>query len=124
MLTPIDMKEWEKTCREKTGLGFETFKTVTHCDAETLDALLEAASGSKGRPMLPPTCTLYPAALSSSEIMVVVVVLPSLPVTAMILQGQTRKKTSISEVISAPRSRAASNAGTSGRRPGVRKITS
>ena len=46
MLTPIDMKEWEKTCREKTGLGFETFKTVTHCDAETLDALLEAASGS------------------------------------------------------------------------------
>ena len=46
MLTQIDMKEWEKTCREKTGLGFETFKTVTHCDAETLDALLEAASGS------------------------------------------------------------------------------
>ncbi len=46
MLTPIDMKEWEKTCREKTGLGFETFKTVTHCDAETPDALLEAASGS------------------------------------------------------------------------------
>lgn len=40
------MKEWEKTCREKTGLGFETFKTVTHCDAETLDALLEAAPGS------------------------------------------------------------------------------
>lgn len=37
------MKEWEKTCREKTGLGFETFKTITHCDAETLDALLEAA---------------------------------------------------------------------------------
>lgn len=46
MLTQIDMKDWEKTCREKTGLGFETFKTVTHCDAETLDALLEAASGS------------------------------------------------------------------------------
>ena len=43
MLTPIDMKEWEKTCREKTGLGFETFKTVTHCDAETLDALLAAS---------------------------------------------------------------------------------
>ena len=40
------MKEWEKTCREKTGLGFETFKTIAHCDAETLDALLEAASGS------------------------------------------------------------------------------
>lgn len=43
MLTSIDMKEWEKTCREKTGLGFETFKTIAHCDAETLDALLEAA---------------------------------------------------------------------------------
>ena len=43
MLTPIDMKEWEKNCREKTGLGFETFKTIAHCDAETLDALLEAA---------------------------------------------------------------------------------
>ena len=40
------MKDGEKPCREKTGLGFETFKTVTHCDAETLDALLEAASGS------------------------------------------------------------------------------
>ncbi len=40
------MKDWEKTCREKTGLGFETFKTVTHCDAETLDALLKAAPGS------------------------------------------------------------------------------
>lgn len=40
------MKGWEKTCREKTGLGFETFKTIAHCDAETLDALLEAASGS------------------------------------------------------------------------------
>ena len=43
MLTQIDMKGWEKTCREKTGLGFETFKTITRCDAETLDALLEAA---------------------------------------------------------------------------------
>lgn len=46
MLTQIDMKEWEKTCREKTGLGFQTFKTVTHCDAETLDALLNTAPGS------------------------------------------------------------------------------
>lgn len=46
MLTPIDMKEWEKTCRERTGLGFETFKTAAHCEAETLDALLEAAPGS------------------------------------------------------------------------------
>lgn len=46
MFTPIDMKEWEKTCREKTGLGFETFKTTTHCEAETLDALLNTAPGS------------------------------------------------------------------------------
>ena len=46
MLTQIDRKEWEETCRAKTGLGFETFKTITHCDAETLDALLEAAPGS------------------------------------------------------------------------------
>ena len=55
---------------------------------------------------------------------VVVVVFPSLPVTAMVLQGQTWKKTSISEVMVLPRSRATSNWGTSGRRPGVRKITS
>ena len=46
MLTQIDMKDWEKTCRTQTGLGFETFKAVTHCEAETLDALLEAAPGS------------------------------------------------------------------------------
>lgn len=46
MLTPIDMKEWEKICREKTGLGFETFKTAAHCEAETLDALLNTAPGS------------------------------------------------------------------------------
>lgn len=46
MLTQIDMKDWEKTCREKTGLGFETFKAATHCEAETLDDLLKAAPGS------------------------------------------------------------------------------
>lgn len=40
------MKEWEKTCREKTGLGFETFKTTTHCEAETLDAFLNTVPGS------------------------------------------------------------------------------
>ena len=54
----------------------------------------------------------------------VVVVLPSLPVTARSLQGQTWKNASISEVSSAPRARACSSSGTSGRRPGVRKITS
>lgn len=49
MFTQIDLKELEKTCREKTGLGFETFKAVTHCEAETLDALLKSApTGTKG----------------------------------------------------------------------------
>ena len=56
--------------------------------------------------------------------MVVVVVFPSLPVTPIIWQGQTAKKASISEVRTAPRSCAARSCGTSGRRPGVRKITS
>ena len=85
---------------------------------------MPSTSGSRGRPMLPPTYTLFPAALSSSAMMVVVVVLPSLPVTAMVLQGQTWKNTSISEVMTLPRSFAAISSGTSGRRPGVRKITS
>lgn len=39
--------------------------------------------------MLPPTWTFLPAAFSSSAMMVVVVVLPSLPVTAIMWQGQT-----------------------------------
>ena len=39
--------------------------------------------------MLPPTWTVLPAAFSSSAMMVVVVVLPSLPVTAIMWQGQT-----------------------------------
>ena len=55
---------------------------------------------------------------------VVVVVLPSLPVTAMVWQGQTWKKTSISEVTTLPLAWASSSSETSGRRPGVRKITS
>ena len=56
--------------------------------------------------------------------MVVVVVLPSEPVTAIRGQGQTSKKTSISLVRTLPRATAAAISGTSGRRPGVRKITS
>ena len=74
--------------------------------------------------MLPPTWTVCPAARRSSAMMVVVVVLPSEPVTAMMGQGQTSKNTSISEVMVLPLARAASSSGTSGRRPGVRKITS
>ena len=56
--------------------------------------------------------------------MVVVVVLPSEPVTAMVLQGQTWKNTSISEVMTAPLALACAKAGMSGRMPGERKMTS
>ena len=74
--------------------------------------------------MLPPSQTVFPAAFSISEIRVVVVVLPSDPVTARIVQGQTSKKTSISLVTSAPRLRRASMAGLHGCIPGVRNRTS
>ena len=53
---------------------------------------------------------------------VVVVVFPSLPVTARIGQGQTSKNTSISEVTALPRPLASSRY--RGCRPGVRKTTS
>lgn len=46
MLTPIDMKEWEKTCREKQDSGLKHSKPSRIAMPETLDALLEAASGS------------------------------------------------------------------------------
>ena len=57
--------------------------------------------------MLPPSQTRKPCFFSSSEISVEVVVFPSEPVTAMICAGQTAKKASISEVITAPESRRA-----------------
>ena len=85
---------------------------------------ISPASTSSGLPILPPTWTVRPEARRSSAIIVVVVVLPSLPVTAMMEQGQTSKNTSISEVTTPPRARQASRAGTSGRMPGERKITS
>ena len=85
---------------------------------------ISPASDSNGLPMLPPRWTVYPAFFSISEIRVVVVVFPSLPVTAMILQGQTWKKTSISEVSTLPFSMAARKGGISGRIPGERKIIS
>ena len=50
--------------------------------------------------------------------------MPSLPVTAIFVQGQTSKKTSISLVRRLPLSTAAVSSGRSGRIPGVRKITS
>ena len=55
---------------------------------------------------------------------VVVVVLPSEPVTAMILHGQTAKNASISLVTTAPASRSCLSAGMSGCMPGVRKTIS
>ena len=76
--------------------------------------------GSRGVPMLPPSQTVFPSAFSISEISVVVVVLPSEPVTPMIGQGQTSKNASISEVTSAPRLRSVSMAGLLGCIPGVR----
>jgi hypothetical protein len=42
----------------------------------------------KGRPMLPATCTMCPAARSRSPMRVVVVPFPLVPVTAMTGQGQ------------------------------------
>ena len=74
--------------------------------------------------MLPPSQTVFPAAFSISDTSVVVVVLPSEPVTAKSVQGQTSKKTSISLVTSAPRLRRASMAGLHGCMPGVRNRTS
>ncbi len=74
--------------------------------------------------MFPPRCTVRPADRNNSAMMVVVVVLPSLPVTAMMGQGQTSKNASISLVSLLPLPMASVSSGRSGRIPGVRKITS
>ena len=83
-----------------------------------------STSHSKGRPILPPRCTVKPCAFKSSEIMVVVVVFPSLPVTAIILHGHSLKKTSISDVTSAPLADAAVRCSSKGMSPGVLKMIS
>ena len=67
---------------------------------------------------------MQPWAFKSSEIMVVVVVLPSLPVTAIILHGQSLKNTSISEVTTAPFATALVRCSSNGIKPGVRKMIS
>ena len=67
-------------------------------------------SGSAA-PMLPPRKTLRPAASIILAMRVVVVVLPSEPVTAMISQGQNAKKSSTSLVTIAPARRAACSSG-------------
>ena len=74
-------------------------------DSSTTATSSGATSGSMGSsaaPMLPPKCTRRPAALNISLIRVVVVVLPSEPVTATISQGQKSKKSSTSLVTMAP----------------------
>ena len=67
--------------------------------------------GSSARPMFPPRCTVRPAASNMAAIRLVVVVLPSEPVTAVISQGQYSKNSSISLVTSAPAAFAACNSG-------------
>ena len=67
--------------------------------------------GSSAAPMLPPRKTLRPAASIILAMRVVVVVLPSEPVTAMISQGQNAKKSSTSLVTIAPARRAACSSG-------------
>ena len=74
--------------------------------------------------MFPPRWTLYPAALRSSDMIVEVVVLPSLPVMAIVLHGHSDMNTSISEVTTAPRAFAFSRCSSKGMSPGVLKITS
>ncbi|MDR6552632.1 hypothetical protein J2736_003839 [Paenibacillus qinlingensis] len=59
-----------------------------------------------------------------STINEVVVVLPSDPVTPTIGQGHSAKNSAISLVTRLPLARAISNAGWSGRMPGVRNTTS
>ena len=85
---------------------------------------IPGTSASSGWPIFPPTNTRCPARSISWEMMVVVVVLPSLPVTAMMGQGHTWKNASISEVTTLPLALAWASAGVSGCIPGVRKITS
>ena len=61
--------------------------------------------------MLPPSNTLRPAASIILAMRVVVVVLPSEPVTAMISQGQYSKNSSTSLVTITPAASAACNSG-------------
>ena len=87
---------------------------------------LSAACGRRGAPMLPPTKTRRPfpsfaaSASSSLQVSVVVVVLPSEPVTAKIFAGHRAKNSSISEVSTAPFCTAAAMPSRSGRMPGER----
>ena len=77
----------------------------------TASGVTSASWGSSAAPMLPPKKTLRPAASNILEISVVVVVLPSEPVTATISQGQNSKKSSTSLVTIAPAFSAACSSG-------------
>ena len=59
-------------------------------------------SDKRGLPIFPPSHTFLPAASRILAISVVVVVLPSLPVTAIIFDGQRDRNASISLVIILP----------------------
>ena len=60
----------------------------------------------------------------AKDILIHRVDLAALPVTAMILHGQSAKNSSISEVMTLPRAFAASRCGSNGMSPGVRKMMS
>ena len=83
-----------------------------------------SSSGNSARPMLPPKCTVLPLCRSISAIRLVVVVLPSLPVTPMMGQGQHCIKSSSSLVTAAPAFISSFSRGWLKYMPGVRKITS
>ena len=61
--------------------------------------------------MLPPRCTVRPACCSMAAIRLVVVVLPSEPVTATRMQGHSWKNSSISLVTVLPAAMACCKAG-------------
>jgi|GEM_PF-5914182 len=77
--------------------------------------------------MFPPTYAVPPRLFAASEskrwVRVVVVVLPSLPVTAMTVAGVASQNHSISEVSRAPRRTASGISPASGLMPGERKMT-
>ena len=90
-----------------------SWKELSSSTAQSV-LVISGALSSSGVPMLPPRNTRCPCAFRSSEIMVVVVVFPSEPVTAMMRHGQTVKNASISDVRSAPRALAAASSGVKG----------
>ena len=79
---------------------------------------------NNGVPIFPPTQVLYPCSINNLDIIVVVVVFPSLPVTPYIFPLQYLTNSSISEVMYAPSVLALTNASQSILIDGVLNITS